>query len=193
MTMSRLGPPDFDQMYRDDTDPWQVTTSAYERRKNAVLLASLPQTHYRHAWEPGCGVGALSRELARRVDRLVASDSSEVAVDLATERCADLGHVEVLRSSLPDVPLAHPVDLVVAAEFLYYLPDLAGSLDVLWQQVRPGGHLAAVHWRHDADDLFLSGAALHDDLANDAAARGARHLVHHSDEHFTLDIFGTGT
>jgi len=36
------GIPDFESMYRADSDPWQVQTSWYERRKLAVLLASLP-------------------------------------------------------------------------------------------------------------------------------------------------------
>ena len=33
--------PDFDTLYRDDPDPWQVASSFYEQRKRAVLLASL--------------------------------------------------------------------------------------------------------------------------------------------------------
>ena len=191
MTTTRVKPPDFDRLNRQDADPWRVTTSAYERRKNAVLLASLPSERYVTVWEPGCGVGALSRELAGRADHLIASDASEVAVRLTSERCADLPQVTVHHSGLPDSPLSQPVDLVVAAEFLYYLPDLPGSLDVLWQQLRPGGHLATVHWRHDAEDLTRSGAALHVDLAADATDRGARHLVHHDDEHFVIDVFGT--
>lgn len=184
-------PPDFDRVYREDADPWRVTTSAYERRKSAILLASLPDERYERAWEPGCGVGALSRDLAPRVGQLVASEASAVAVALAADRCAGLPHVQVRHSALPEVPLPGPFDLVVAAEFLYYLPDLAGALEALWASLRPGGHLATVHWRHDAHDLFLPGAALHDHLVRDASDRGALHLVHHLDVHFTLDIFGT--
>lgn len=190
--MTRTGsvpPPDFDAKYRADADPWQVTTSAYEQRKNAVVLASLPDARYRTAWEPGCGIGALTRGLAERCDRVVASDGSVVAVGLATQRCADLAHVRIRHSTLPDTPLTGPVDLLVASEFLYYLPDLAAGLATLWAQVRPGGQIAAVHWRYAGEDTCCSGEQLHQELARYAAARDAPRLVHHLDEHFILDIY----
>jgi hypothetical protein len=44
------GVPDFEAMYRRDEDPWRVETSWYERRKLAVLLASLPRERYRRGW-----------------------------------------------------------------------------------------------------------------------------------------------
>lgn len=177
-------------MYRADADPWQVATSHYERRKADVLLASLPRERYRRVWEPGCGVGVLTRRLAARADSVVAGDASPVATALAAERCADLDHVSVHQSTLPEMPDLGGFDLVVVAEFLYYLPNRTGSLAALWRQVEPDGHLAAVHWRYGAEDTYLSGAALHEDLARDAADRGAAHLVHHDDEHFIIDIFG---
>lgn len=189
MTRTEPSPPDFDAKYVADADPWQVTTSAYEQRKNAVLLASLPRERYAAVWEPGCGIGALTRGLADRCDRVVASDASVVAVGLATQRCADLTNVRVRHSTLPDTPLTGPVDLVVASEFLYYLPDLAAGLASLWGQVRPGGNLAVVHWRYAADDTWCSGEQLHQELARYAADRDAPRLVHHLDEHFILDIY----
>jgi trans-aconitate methyltransferase len=181
--------PDFDAMYATDPDPWDVATSWYERRKLAVLLASLPRERYATAWEPGSGPGITTRALAGRVDLMVASDSSAVAVRMAEERCADLGHVEVRRSTLPDVPLAKPVELVVVAEFLYYLPERAAALDALWGAAVPGGHLAFMHWLHLPDDAHLSGARMQDEVAADARRRDARRLVHHFDADFRLDVY----
>jgi trans-aconitate methyltransferase len=181
--------PDFDAMYHADPDPWDVETSWYERRKRAVLLACLPREHYATAWEPGSGPGITTRALAGRVGRLIASDGSAAAVRLAEERCADLGHVEVRRSTLPDVPLAKPVDLVVVAEFLYYLPDRDAALEALWTATAAGGHLLSVHWRQLPDDAHLSGEAMQDEVAASAEQRGARRLVHHLDEDFRLDVY----
>ena len=48
----------FESMYRDAVDPWQFETSAYERRKYAITVSSLPRASYRSAFEPGCSVGA---------------------------------------------------------------------------------------------------------------------------------------
>lgn len=180
--------PDFDAMYADDPDPWDVGTSWYERRKLAVLLASLPRERYATAWEPGCGPGIVSRALADRVGRLTASDGSTVAVLLAEKRCADLDHVDVRVSTLPEAPLDGPVELVVAAEFLYYLPDRDAALEALWGATAPGGHLVTMHWRHLPDDAHLSGAAMQDEVAAYAEQHGARRLVHHLDEDFRLDV-----
>ncbi len=182
-------PADFDARYREDNDPWRVLSSAYERRKAGVVMASLPHDRYHSAWEPGCGVGALTRLLAQRCDHVVATEASAAAARLADQRCADLSRVRVHHSALPECPLTGAVELVVASELLYYLPDLPGSLDVLWGRLVPGGTFATVHWRHDGTDMTSSGEALHAVLSDDAEARGARRLVHHLDEHFVLDVY----
>ena len=71
----------FEEMYRDDTDPWGFETSPYEHRKYAVTVASLPRCHYRTAYEPGCSVGVLSELLAARCDRLLCSDIVPCALE----------------------------------------------------------------------------------------------------------------
>jgi LmbE family N-acetylglucosaminyl deacetylase len=62
----------FAELYADGADPWRAG-SWYERRKRAVVLASLPRERYRRAFEPGCGTGELTRELAARCDAVLAS------------------------------------------------------------------------------------------------------------------------
>ena len=181
--------PDFDAMYDADPDPWDVETSWYERRKLAVLLACLPRERYASAWEPGSGPGITTRALAGRTDHLTASDSSAVALRLAERRCEGLGHVDLRLSTLPEVPLDQPVELVVVAEFLYYLPDRDAALAALWSATAPGGHLLFMHWLAHPDDAHLSGAQLQQDVAAYAERREARRLVHHLDEDFRLDVY----
>ena len=181
--------PDFDAMYRADSDPWQVETSWYERRKLGVLLASLPHEHYPRAWEPGCGPGVVSEALGGRTGELVASDGSQAAIDLALARPGMPGSVRLVRSELPEVPLSGTVDLVVVAEFLYYVPDLGGALDALWSVCAPGSHLALMHWAHSPHDAFRSGPAMHAQVGLAAAMRGASRLVAHVDRDFLLDVY----
>lgn len=181
--------PDFEAMYRADRDPWQVETSWYERRKLAVLLASLPAEHYHRAWEPGCGPGLVSAALAGRTDELVASDVSDTAVALARDRTAHLPNVRVVRSELPDVPFEGRVDLLVAAEFLYYVPDLGRALDVLWSVCEPGAHVVLVHWAHHPHDAFRSGPEMHARINLDSMRREAVKRVTHVDEDFLLDVY----
>ena len=183
------GVPDFEAMYRADSDPWQVETSWYERRKLAVLLATLPHEHYRRAWEPGCGPGVVSAALAGHVDELVASDVSATAVTLAQHRTRDLPGVQVVRSQLPEVPFGGPVDLVVAAEFLYYVPDLGAALDVLWSVCEPGAHLVVMHWAHLPHDAFRGGPEMHAQIRLDSIRRKARSVITHVDQDFLLDVY----
>ncbi|MCW2837687.1 MAG: SAM-dependent methyltransferase [Marmoricola sp.] len=181
--------PDFEAMYQQDEDPWQVETSWYERRKLTVLMASLPRERYRRAWEPGCGPGIVSAALGGRVDDLVASDVSETAVRLARGRTAHLPGVRVERSELPEVPLEGSVDLLVAAEFLYYVPDLGAALDALWSACEPGAHLVVLHWAHHPHDAFRSGPSMHAEIALDCIRRKIPSLVSHVDEDFLLDVY----
>ena len=98
-------------------------------------------------------------------------------------------HVRVVESDLPEVPLDAPVDLVVAAEFLYYLDGLAAGVTALWAACAPGAHLACVHWARHPHDGHLSGVQLHGLLRLSATERGAGHLVDHRDDDFVLDVF----
>lgn len=183
--------PDFEAVYRADPDPWHVATSWYEQRKLAVALACLPRAAYRSAWEPGCGPGLGSAALAGRVESLVATDSSPTVVRLAERRCAEHPHVRFAVSQLPEMPLAHQVELVFAAEFLYYIRELPAALEALWSAVEPGGHLVFMHWAHRPDDAYRSGPEMHADIAIDAVDRDAVRVVTHADRDFLLDIYET--
>ncbi len=181
--------PDFDALYNADPDPWQVASTWYEQRKLAVLLAALPLPRYARTWEPGCGPGVTTTALANRTGELIATDSSPAAVALAVERCKGLSHVTVRRSALPAVPVTPPVDLVVVAEFLYYVRDLQAALESLWSVTAPGAHMVFLHWAHRPDDAFRSGPDMHAQIAIDAVDRNALRLVSHADQDFTLDIY----
>ena len=118
------GPPDFDAKYRADPDPWDVGGSPYEQRKRGVVLAGLRRPRYAGAWDPACGTGHLTADLAARCDRVVASDASPTAARLAAERCAGLA-VAVSHRALPEAPEdgAFAPDLVLLSEVFYYLSD----------------------------------------------------------------------
>ena len=134
----------FAELYGDGADPWQTRTSWYERRKRDVVLACLPRERYRHAAEPGCGLGELTTALAARCDRVTASDPVEAAVEAA--RWVGDGARTVLRTALPDGrAIPRDADLVVLSEVLYYLSadDVAQVADL----VPAGADVVLVHWR----------------------------------------------
>ena len=138
----------FAELYAEQRDPWQ-SGSWYERRKRAVVSACLPREHYRRGFEPGCGTGELTVELARRCAQLYATEPVGEAAGQARRATADCPGVQVTEAALPDgIPDGH-LDLAVFSEVLYYLddPTVHATLDATVRALDPGGDLVLVHWR----------------------------------------------
>ena len=76
----------FDAVHGGSADPWNYTSSWYERRKRALTLAVLPEADYGAGLEIGCSIGTLSVELAARCREFVAVDASSAALAQAAER-----------------------------------------------------------------------------------------------------------
>lgn len=177
----------FAELYRaGDGDPWETRTSWYERRKRDVLLACLPRERYRHAAEPGCGTGELTRELARRCDRVTASDYAPDAVRLAAEISSGLPGVSVAERALPD-GLPEGIDLAVLSEVLYYLDpaDLAATQERLATTLGPGGDLVVAHWRGWPAEAPQEAAEVHRRLTSDHRFET---IVEHLDAEFLLHV-----
>ncbi len=146
----------FDGMYADGDDPWGFENRWYEERKRALTLAMLPDRVYRSGVEMGCSIGVLTRALASRCERLIATDVSRTAVEAARTRCADLAHVEVrLTAVWPE----EECDLAVVSEVLYYFS--ADDAVVRAAQVARTPTVLGVHWRHPVEDYPLGGDQAH--------------------------------
>ena len=192
-TQREPSPPDqsvpidhFVGMYEAKTDPWDNASKWSDQRKYAVTMASLLRPRYGRAYEPGCAVGLLTRQLAPRCDELLAVDAVPEAVRQAAEAVSEFAHVTVEQAILPaDLP-AGTFDLIVVGDLLYYLSagDLEALLDGLLERLAPGGEIVAVHYR-DRGGATWDGAHVHDALA---ARRGLMSTVHHDDEWFVLDV-----
>jgi SAM-dependent methyltransferase len=181
--------PYFDRLYGASADPYGVRTRWYEARKRAVLLAALPHPRYARAYEPGCGAGELTAELALRCDDLLASDFSPGALASARERTASLANVRIASHVLPgDWPASEgPFDLVVFSEIGYFLD--ADAMRAVAQRcddvLARDGVLVACNWRPDFDARALSTEAVHAALA----AIGMARTVHHVEDDFLLDVW----
>ncbi len=185
--------PSFDATHARRDDPWGVTTRWYERRKRALVLASLPDERLGRVLEIGCSIGVVTEQLALRADSVLAVDVSSVAVERARERLAAQPHVRVevadVSAGLPQRD--HELDLVVLGEVGYYLsPEALGALLVDVDRVlAPGGSLVACHWRHGADDFAQGGDEVHAARAAGARDSGLTRVVGHVEEDFLLDVF----
>lgn len=190
--MSAAAPHDyFESLYAASEDPYAVQTRWYEARKRALLLAALPQARYRHAFEPGCGIGELTHVLAPRCDRLLASDFAAEAVASARRRTAAFGHVEVRRQALPDdwplAPEGGRFDLIVLSELGYFLDRRAMERVAACceRTLDTDGTLAACDWRPDFAQRRLPTAEVQGILA----ALGLARLARHEEDDFVLQVW----
>lgn len=186
-------PADFDRLYAGDPDPWQVATSWYERRKIDITLASLRRRRHRLTWDAGCGIGELTAALARRSDRVVASDCSARAVELTRARTGDRPNVLVCESRLPDAPcdLDERPDLIVLSEVLYYLTpaERHATYDLVDARAEADADLVLIHWGPATDDARCSGLTAFNEASTALNARGWGRLVTHTDTEFLLGLF----
>jgi SAM-dependent methyltransferase len=153
-----------------------------------VVLACLPRPRYRHAAEPGCGLGTLTTALAARSDRVTASDPVQAAVDGARDASTDIANVTVVHLALPErETVPDDADLVVLSEVLYYLsPDVVAQVADL---VPACADVVLVHWRGWPAEAPRDAVATHRQLAEDPRFTT---LVEHVDEQFLLHVLRRG-
>ncbi|MFJ9531426.1 methyltransferase domain-containing protein [Herbaspirillum sp. NPDC101396] len=189
----------FDALYERSDDPWRIAGNWYEQRKRGLVTAVLPRLRFRHAFEPACGSGELSLELGRRCDRLLCSDFSATAVEIAQERWQQAGagsrgatcDARFVRMAVPEEwpeQLGPAFDLIILSEFGYYLaPDALNTLPALANaSLAADGVLVACHWKHDFAQRVHSAAAVH---ALFDALDGLHRCGHYEDADFLLDAW----
>ncbi|WP_319419377.1 class I SAM-dependent DNA methyltransferase [Pleurocapsa sp. FMAR1] len=183
-----LPPSYFEDMYRENPDPWDFETSDYEAQKYQTTIATLPQSRYANALEIGGSIGVLTALLAQRCDSLLSIDVSEIAQKKAIARCQDLPQV---RFKIAQVPQDYPdemFDLTLVSEVGYYLSwdDLKKTQQLILKHLQIGGHLLLVHWTLFAKDYPLTGDEVHDSFLQ---LTGLKHLNRLREERYRLDLF----
>jgi trans-aconitate methyltransferase len=185
--MTRTARQYFERLYQADLDPWGLATRAYERRKFAITVASLPAPRYRSAFEPGCSIGVLTEQLAPRCEQLLAMDHMASAHRQAERRLRGRPGVQVVEGAVPEDWPDGPFDLLVLSELCYYFDadELHRLAERAVETLDPGATIVAVHWCGETD-YPLGGAEAHAVLAG---TPGWQPVVHHEDEEFLLDVW----
>ncbi|HQS32188.1 SAM-dependent methyltransferase [Polaromonas sp.] len=185
-----ISPAYFEAMFADSDDPWRFKSRWYEARKRALTLAMLPRQRYASAFEPGCANGELSAALATRCDRLLISDGTPRAVDVARQRVQSLPHVAVIQAWVPGQWPAETFDLIVISELGYFLqPEALDTLiDKVRTSLRPGATVLACHWRRSIEGCVLGGDDVHARIAD---RLDMPHQAGFRDADFVLDVWCT--
>jgi LmbE family N-acetylglucosaminyl deacetylase len=158
----------FDAVHLASSDPWDYSSSWYEKRKRDLTMAALPDPRYARGLELGCSTGVLSAELAQRCEQLLCVDASSQALASADARLADNPGATTAHMTVPTQWPDGRFDLIVISEVGYYLSraELDAVLDKSVDSLLPGGTLVMCHWRHPISGWSLDGDSVH------AAARG---------------------
>ena len=177
----------FEDLYARSVDPWNFEGSFYEHRKRALTLAMLPRESFGCVFEPGCSIGVLTAELARRADSVTAMDISTRALELARQRVGSAAGVELVEGSIPEHWPGGTFDLVVISEIGYFLTreQLRETVKRTAASLSPDGVLLLCHWRHPNEGWPLTGDDVHDAFLNDS---GLERLSAHLEEDFRIDV-----
>jgi trans-aconitate methyltransferase len=177
----------FQDLYAASDDPWNFSTSPYERRKYSMTVGILNEARYQNAFEPGCSIGILSELLADRCDRLLVTDIISSALTQASKRLKRFAHVEVEERAIPEWWPSGTFDLIVLSEIAYYfdLETLCEVMSNVVHSTEPGAHVVGVHWR-GVTDYPLSGDDVHEVINADIKLR---RIVHHVESEFVLDLW----
>ena len=114
----------------------------------AVLDAAAPRVG-EHVLDIGCGTGASTMELARRVGEtglVTALDISEPLLDLARDR-ATAPNVRFVRADAQTHSFEAPADLVFSRFGVMFFDDPVAAFANLRAATRPGGRLAMICWQ----------------------------------------------
>ena len=152
--MKPIDPAGFERKFQANIDPWNYTSSAFERYKRNVLLRACGSHTHGRGLELACAIGETTRYLAKRCMRLLAVNSSTTALAEAARRVRGIGGVTLRQAVLPQQTPRGPFDLIVASEIAYYLkPHALGELLLkLEMALAPGGRIVFLHHTRPFDD-----------------------------------------
>jgi len=151
-----------DRLHAERAEPWGADSRWYERRKRALVLATLPRERLGRVLELGCSTGVTTAALASRADEVVAIDASEAAIARAAERTSGMP-VRLLHGRVPETWPEGSFDLVVLSEVGYFLSPsaLEALVDRAAGALAPDGAIVLCHWRHAVRGWPLDADAVH--------------------------------
>ena len=126
-------------------DPWRLDGNVFEQERHRQMLRlSLSQRPITNALEVGCAAGAFTEKLAPHCKRLTVIDVVPQAIARTRQRIKESSHINWIVADVQQFSTQQLFDLIVVAEVLYYLEDLAAmrtAVHNLVSMLAPNGHL----------------------------------------------------
>ena len=145
-----------DRYAQTEKDAWGYLGSSTHEQRCRIILELLPHVTSGTALEVGCAEGFITKSLARRFDRVIACDLSDIAIDRARTHCGDSANIEFnvqdIRHGIP----AHNVHVCLVSDVLYYLSprEISVFANQLASRMNSTGKLVfANEWSNGYHDL----------------------------------------
>lgn len=181
----------FEELYLC-ADPFGYRSTWYEERKREILRATLPRRTFVSGWEIGCSNGELTAVLATRCRRLLATDISQRAVELARVRNKKQSNVIVERSTHPREWPRSNFDLIVLSEVGYYFgsEELDDAIDKIQGSLSTDGLIVACHWLAPFQEAPFTGRQVHSRIDQ---LLPLEIVYRYEDGDFLLEAWGSST
>ncbi|PWJ71282.1 ubiquinone/menaquinone biosynthesis C-methylase UbiE [Ruminococcaceae bacterium R-25] len=90
--------------------------------------------------ECACGTGAITEEIAKKAQKVLATDFAEGMLKRASQKCRKYSNVSFRQEDITDIKSAdNSFDKVVAGNVIHLLPEPEKALNELLRVVKPGG------------------------------------------------------
>lgn len=90
--------------------------------------------------ECACGTGAITEEIAKKAQKVLATDFAEGMLKRASRKCRKYGNVSFRQEDITDIKCEdESFDKVVAGNVIHLLPEPGKALNELLRVVKPGG------------------------------------------------------
>lgn len=90
--------------------------------------------------ECACGTGAITEEIAKKAQMVLATDFAEGMLKRASKKCRKYSNVSFRQEDITDIKSAdNSFDKVVAGNVIHLLPEPEKALNELLRVVKPGG------------------------------------------------------
>ena len=90
--------------------------------------------------ECACGTGAITEEIAKKAQKVLATDFAEGMLKRASRKCRKYGNVSFRQEDITDIKSSEgSFDKAVAGNVIHLLPEPGKALNELLRVVKPGG------------------------------------------------------
>nr|WP_274617420.1 nodulation methyltransferase NodS [Bradyrhizobium oropedii] len=126
-------------------DPWRPDSNSFEQERYAQMLRiSRCNGDVAHALEVGFAADAFTEMLAPHCQRITVVDVMPQAIERARQRTKRWSHIAWITCDIKRFSTAEQFDLIVVAEVLYYLKNIAemhAAIRNLVSMLAPNGAL----------------------------------------------------